>query len=180
MYAIFRQATKESDSRLTLEYGGDDFFIGSKGKEGTKFRMSKEQTRNHVNDIEWFYMVSQTRSYAAGDGVVGCAFGSGVDVWLSGVNECDERVGEARRHEIHTLVCVSVARGILELDYGVLQMVKSMFEERESESENPVRKRCMVVPGKVKEKERRRELEGSSIDSSGHKFVTPNSKLKKP
>ncbi|KAK8468316.1 hypothetical protein PHAVU_006G011220 [Phaseolus vulgaris] len=179
VYAIFWQATKESDSRLTLEYG-DGFYMGSKGREGTEVRMSEEQTRNHVNDIEWFYRVSQTRSYAAGDGVVGCAFGSGVDVWLSGVNEfevneCDERVGEARRHGIQTLVCVSVARGILELgshevlklDYGVLQMVKSVFEERECGSENPVRRRWMVVPGKEKEKERRRELEGSSTDSSG-------------
>jgi len=163
VYAIFWQATKDSDSRLTLEYG-DGFFMGAKGREGTEVRMSEEQARNHVNDIEWFYRVSQTRSYAAGDGVVGCAYGSGVDVWLSGVNEfevneCDERVGEARRHGIQTLVCVSVARGILELgshevlklDYGVLQMAKSVFEEQ------------WVVP----ERERRRELEGSSTDSSG-------------
>ncbi|XP_014517245.1 transcription factor MYC2-like [Vigna radiata var. radiata] len=178
VYAIFWQATKDSDSRLTLEYG-DGLFMGGKGREGTEVRMSEEQTRNHVNDIEWFYRVSQTRSYAAGDGVVGCAFGSGVDVWLSGVkqfevNECDERVGEARRHGIQTLVCVSVARGILELgsdevlklDYGVLQMVKSVMEERQSGSENPVSKQW-VVPGKEEERERRRELEGSSTDSSG-------------
>ncbi|KAL9313890.1 hypothetical protein ACSQ67_019342 [Phaseolus vulgaris] len=81
VYAIFGQATKESDSRLTLEYGGDDFFIGSKGKEGTKFGMSKEQTRNHVNDIEWFYMVSQTRSYAAGTVWLGVPSGRG---WMFG------------------------------------------------------------------------------------------------
>lgn len=178
VYAIFWQATKDSDSRDTLEYG-DGFFMGTKGREGTEVRMPEEQTRNHVNDIEWFYRVSQTRSYAAGDGVVGCAFGSGVDVWLSGVKEfevkeCDERVGEARRHGIQTLVCVSVARGILELgshevlklDYGVLQLAKSVLEEGESGSENPVSKQW-VVPGKEEERERRRELEGSSTESSG-------------
>ncbi|CAJ1965240.1 unnamed protein product [Sphenostylis stenocarpa] len=173
VYAIFWQATKDSDSRFTLEYGGG-FFRGAKGREEREHSMLEEQRRN-VNDIEWFYRVSQTRSYAAGDGVVGCAFNSGVDVWLSGVNEfelneCDERVGEARNHGIHTLVCVYVARGILELgscdalklDHGLLQMAKSVFEERESE--NPLYKWWMVTG---KEKERRRELDGSSTDSSG-------------
>lgn len=140
VYAIFWQATKDSDSRLKLEYG-DGYFRGKEEKE-------EEQTRN-VNDIEWFYRMSQTRSYVAGDGVVGCAYSSGVDVWLSGVNEfelndCDDRVREARSHGIHTLVCVYVPGGILELGschvftlgYGLLEMAKSVFEE--SQNQNPL------------------------------------------
>nr|KYP36560.1 Transcription factor bHLH14 [Cajanus cajan] len=115
--------------------------------------------------MEWFYRLSQTRSYVAGDGVVGCAFSSAVDVWLSGVNEfelneCDDRVREARSHGIHTLVCVSTPRGILELgschvftlDYSLLQLAKSVFEVNN------------VVP--EKEKQRRRDSSDASTDSS--------------
>ncbi|QCD90046.1 transcription factor MYC2 [Vigna unguiculata] len=45
VYAIFWQATKDSDSRDTLEYG-DGFFMGTKGREGTEVRMPEEQTRH--------------------------------------------------------------------------------------------------------------------------------------
>ncbi|TKY47950.1 Transcription factor bHLH14 [Spatholobus suberectus] len=191
VYAIFWHATKDGDSPLTLEYG-DGYFRGTKGKEEKEISMSGEQTRN-LTDIEWFYRVSQTRSYVAGDGVVGCAFSSGVDVWLSGVNEfelneCDERVREARSHGIHTLVCVCTPRGILELgschvftlDYGLLQMAKSVFEVNnidERQNQNPLYN-PWVVPNTEKEKQRRREcddatkapgpgVDGSSTDSSG-------------
>ncbi|XP_020205460.1 transcription factor MYC4 [Cajanus cajan] len=153
VYAIFWKATKDSDSRLTLEYG-DGYF-----------RKEEKETRNVNHNMEWFYRLSQTRSYVAGDGVVGCAFSSAVDVWLSGVNEfelneCDDRVREARSHGIHTLVCVSTPRGILELgschvftlDYSLLQLAKSVFEVNN------------VVP--EKEKQRRRDSSDASTDSS--------------
>ncbi|KAL2327115.1 hypothetical protein Fmac_020542 [Flemingia macrophylla] len=124
VYAIFWKATKDSsDSGFTLEYGGG------------YFRKEEKETRNVNDNMERFYRVSQTRSYVAGDGVVGCAFSSGVDVWLSGANECDDRVREARSHGIHTLVCISTPRGTLELgschvftlDHGLVQLAKSAF-----------------------------------------------------
>ena len=162
VYAIFWQATKDSDSRLKLEYG-DGYFRGKEEKE-------EEQTRN-VNDIEWFYRMSQTRSYVAGDGVVGCAYSSGVDVWLSGVNEfelndCDDRVREARSHGIHTLVCVYVPGGILELGschvftlgYGLLEMAKSVFEE--SQNQNPLNNPMGMNDATAA------KVDGSSTDSS--------------
>ncbi|KAK7393845.1 hypothetical protein VNO78_22409 [Psophocarpus tetragonolobus] len=165
VYAIFWQARKDSDSRMTLEYG-EGYFRG------------KEEQRMSVNDMEWFYRVSQTRSYVAGDGVIGCAFSSGVDVWLSGVNEfemneCDDRAREARSHGIHTLVCVSMPRGILELgschvlalDYGLLQMAKSVFESQNNNL-NPNPWGLALLPNPITDKDATAKVDGSSTDSS--------------
>ncbi|OMO80344.1 Cupin 1 [Corchorus olitorius] len=56
-----------------------------------------------------------TRSFAAGDGILGRAFGSGSYVWLSGdeqfqLYEC-ERVKDARTRGIQTLVYLSTSFG---------------------------------------------------------------------
>ncbi|OMO89659.1 Armadillo [Corchorus olitorius] len=71
------------------------------------------------SDYEWYYTVSMTRSFAAGDGILGRAFGSGSYVWLSGdepfqLYEC-ERVKDARTRGIQTLVYLSTSFGIVEL-----------------------------------------------------------------
>lgn len=130
VYAIFWQATRDnSNSSVSLQWGGG-YFHGTKAK-----------AREERESIEWFYTVSQTRSFSSGDGVIGCAFSSGVDVWLSGaMNESQlekcGRVREAREHGIQTSVCVSIANGVVELgstdtfklDHSLLQMVKSVFD----------------------------------------------------
>ncbi|XP_027345915.1 transcription factor MYC3-like [Abrus precatorius] len=179
VYAIYWRASKDGNSSLALEWG-DGYFRGENGKED-KETITLEDTE--MNDVEWFYTVSQTRSFGASEGVVGCAFSSGVDVWLSGVNEfrlneCDNRVREALSNGIQTLVCVSTPNGVVELgscyeftlDFGFLQMVKSVFEMSKS----------IGVGSKEKDKQRGDEeapatakastgvgVEGSSPDSSG-------------
>lgn len=91
-------------------------------------------------DSEWFFMVSVTRSFAAGeDNTVGRAFSSGSYVWLAGDHElqfqnCD-RAKEAYLHGIKTLVCISTPCGIIELgssyvikeDWGLIHLAKSLF-----------------------------------------------------
>ena len=103
-----------------------------------------------VGDIEWFYSVSLTRSFSAGDGgVIGRSFSTATDVWLSGANEFQlndcERVREARNHGIHTLVFISTANGVVELgsldmlsiDHGLLYMAKSVFHNHQIPLSNP-------------------------------------------
>lgn len=92
-----------------------------------------------TTDIEWFYVMSITRSFNAGDGIPGRAFSSGSLVWLTGCHEmqfhnCD-RAKEAQMHGIQTFVCIPTPSGVLELgsldiireNWSLVQQVKSLF-----------------------------------------------------
>ncbi|MQM21671.1 hypothetical protein Taro_054715 [Colocasia esculenta] len=73
-----------------------------------------------VTDVEWFYLVSQARSFGIGDYTVPArAFAAGAHVWLTGGHELQvygcERCREALLHGVSTLVCIPVADGVLEL-----------------------------------------------------------------
>ncbi|KAK7316505.1 hypothetical protein RJT34_00012 [Clitoria ternatea] len=157
VYAIFWQASDKDHA--TLEWG-DGYFRGG------------NVTESDVSDMEWFYTVSQTRSFGAGNGIIGRAFASNADVWLSGanefkLNECDERVREAHSHGIQTLVCISTGTpgGVIELgscdmftlDYSLLQMVKTVFKFYELQNPKTV----------IRELETSAKgMDGSSTDSS--------------
>ncbi|XP_043718149.1 transcription factor MYC2-like [Telopea speciosissima] len=92
-----------------------------------------------VTDVEWFFMVSLTRSFAAGDGAPARAFSSGSPVWLSGSHELRlyncERAKEAQMYGIETLVCIPTSTGVLELGSSdkitenstLVQQTKSLF-----------------------------------------------------
>ena len=96
-----------------------------------------------VAAAEWYYMVSVTKTFVVGDGVLGRVFSSGAFVWLTDRElqcyDCD-RVTEARMHGIQTLVCVSTACGVLELgsadmikeDWGLVLLAKSLFGSKPS------------------------------------------------
>ncbi|KAH7578098.1 hypothetical protein ACOSQ2_000773 [Xanthoceras sorbifolium] len=92
-----------------------------------------------VTDTEWFYVMSLTRSFNAGDGIPGRALSTGSLVWLTGSHEmqfynCD-RAKEAQMHGIQTFVCVPTCCGVLELgssdiireNWGLVQQIKSLF-----------------------------------------------------
>lgn len=92
-----------------------------------------------LSDIEWFYTVSLSRTFAAESGAIGRSFSSGAYVWLTGseellLYEC-ERVKEARVHGIQTLVCIATPNGVLELgssdlikeDWSLVQLAKSLL-----------------------------------------------------
>nr|ARO35917.1 MYC4 [Betula platyphylla] len=92
-----------------------------------------------VTDAEWFYVMSLTRSFAPGDGVLGKAFSTNSLVWLTGGHELQyyscERAKEAQMHGIETLVCIPTSSGILEMgsqeiireNWGLVQQAKSLF-----------------------------------------------------
>uniref|UniRef100_A0A1D1XP17 Transcription factor n=1 Tax=Anthurium amnicola TaxID=1678845 RepID=A0A1D1XP17_9ARAE len=98
-------------------------------------------TEGVVSDVEWFYLVSQARSFAvaADHAVPTRAFASGAHVWLSGGHELQmygcERCREALLHGVATLVCIPTGNGVLELgspemvgeNWGLVQQVKALL-----------------------------------------------------
>ncbi|KAJ9188200.1 hypothetical protein P3X46_003585 [Hevea brasiliensis] len=92
-----------------------------------------------VNDVEWFYVMSLTRSFFAGDGIPGKALSTASLVWLTGGQELQfyncERAKEARMHGLQTLVCIPTCNGVLELgssdmireNWGLVEQAKSLF-----------------------------------------------------
>lgn len=90
-------------------------------------------------DLEWFYMMSLTSSFAAAHGVPGKSFSSGTVVWLTGPHDLElydcHRAKEAKSHGIQTLLCIPTSHGVLELasqhvipeNWALVQQVKSLF-----------------------------------------------------
>ncbi|KAA8546855.1 hypothetical protein F0562_003284 [Nyssa sinensis] len=166
-YAIFWQTSNDDNGRLFLAWG-DGHFQGTKdtvlklssNKDKQSISALHSERRKvmrglqaligenpeingsidgDVTDAEWFYVMSLTRSFSAGDGVPGKAFSSGSLVWLTGSHEllfynC-ERAKEAQIHGIETLVCIPTSNGVLELgsndtikeNWSLVQQAKSLF-----------------------------------------------------
>ncbi|KAL5572183.1 hypothetical protein UlMin_021780 [Ulmus minor] len=158
-YAIFWQTSNDENGHLFLTWG-DGHFQGSKLDSSPKHTQIISERRkilkgiqsvigDHTSDIdnlaadvadaEWFYVMSLTRSFSAGEGVPGKAFSSGSLVWLTGGHELQfyncERAKEAQMHGIETLVCIPTSSGVLELgssdligeNWGLIQQTKSLF-----------------------------------------------------
>ncbi|KAF8412072.1 hypothetical protein HHK36_000025 [Tetracentron sinense] len=160
-YAIFWQKSNGHNGRLVLAWG-DGHFRGTKDLSSKphqyqpKFGIGLVRKNvmkgiqaliseidgsmpGDVTDAEWFYLVSLTRSFAAGDGVPGRAFDHGAPVWLTGAQKLQsyncERAKEAQMHGIETLVCIPTSSGVLELgssdliaeNWGLVQQAKSLF-----------------------------------------------------
>nr|QOJ43663.1 bHLH transcription factor [Dracaena cambodiana] len=92
------------------------------------------------DDAEWFYVVSLTRFFEAGDATVPArAYGSLAPVWLTGAHALQtcgcERSCEAQLHGFETLVCVPAPGGVLELgssdligeNWVLVQQAKAIF-----------------------------------------------------
>ncbi|KAE8724059.1 Transcription factor MYC4 [Hibiscus syriacus] len=167
-YAIFWQTSNDDQGRLLLSWG-DGHFQGTKDTS-PKFHDNSSHIQglhnerrkvmkgiqslvgdNHdidmsmidgtdISDAEWFYMLSLTRSFSAGDGIPGKSLTTGSLVWLTGAHELQlyncGRAKEAQLHGIETLVCIPTSRGVLELgsseiireNWGLIQQVKYLFE----------------------------------------------------
>ena len=161
-YAIFWQTCNDDNGRIFLAWG-DGHFQGGKGTAPKQLGLAGLFTRKKaikgiqlqalitenpdmdglmdgdVTDVEWFYVMSLTRCFSAGDGVPGKALSSGSLVWLTGAQElmfynC-ERAKEAQIHGIGTFVCIPTGNGVLELgssdmireNWGLVQQAKSLF-----------------------------------------------------
>ncbi|XP_021889655.1 transcription factor MYC2 [Carica papaya] len=166
-YAIFWQTLNDDNGRIYLGWG-DGHFQGAK-ENNTSTNTNHHLFHTHrrkdvmkgiqallgdthndminvsmmdgsdVTDVEWFYVMSLTRSFPAGDGGPGKALTTGSLVWLTGGHElqlysCD-RAKEANMHGIETLVFVPTSNGVLELgssdlireNWSLVQQVKSLF-----------------------------------------------------
>lgn len=106
-YAIFWQPTKDINGNFLLSWGGGHFQgtkqcsvpkkLANNGDDQHKFGVKRGIQDNysdidrlvngHVPDPEWFYMMSTTNSFVAGDGILGQTFSGGVYAWLAGEHE---------------------------------------------------------------------------------------------
>lgn len=169
-YAIFWQPAKDANGNHVLSWA-DGYYHGNKelgSKASNKlsqpvfgFDLERKRVNRGIHALfhdsseidasldgdvaasEWYYMVSVTKSFVVGDGVLGRVFSSGAFVWLTERElqcyDC-ERVTEARMHGIETLVCVSTPCGVLELgssdiikeDWGLVLLAKSLFGSKQS------------------------------------------------
>ncbi|URE48903.1 hypothetical protein MUK42_23029 [Musa troglodytarum] len=130
-YAIFWRA---SPDHRVLSFG-DGHFRGARKIPGTD---------DSVDDGEWFYVVSLSRSFVVARGgdanpLPARVYGSLAPVWLAGVRAlqacgCD-RTREAQLHGVETLACFPVPGGVLELgsadyiaeNWVLVQQVSAIF-----------------------------------------------------
>ncbi|KAK9122267.1 hypothetical protein Syun_019884 [Stephania yunnanensis] len=93
-----------------------------------------------AGDVEWFYILSLTRVFAAtGENAPGRAYSGGNPVWLCGSQELQQcqldRAKEAHMHGIQTLVCVPTSCGVVELgscdvireNWSLIQHAENLF-----------------------------------------------------
>ncbi|KAE8660534.1 hypothetical protein F3Y22_tig00116951pilonHSYRG00348 [Hibiscus syriacus] len=158
-YAILWQTSNDEHGRLFLSWG-DGYFQGT--KDSSPACLDNERNKvmkgiqaligdnNHefdvsmingigVSDAEWFYVMSLTRTFPAGEGIPSKVLSTGSLVWLTGAHAMQfyncERSIEAQLHGIETLVCIPTSCGVLELgsiemiseNWGLVQQVKSLF-----------------------------------------------------
>ncbi|KAI3691906.1 hypothetical protein L6452_31709 [Arctium lappa] len=144
LYAIFWQASKESDGRQILLWA-DGYFPGTATTEhsrrnGPDDQMMLSYDDDDVSDSQWLIMSSVEMCFPAGHDVVGRSFSSGSHLWLCGDMELkkykSKRSEEVRVHGIKSLVCIPTSNGVVELgscdtakeDGDLIQLTKSIFE----------------------------------------------------
>lgn len=139
-YAIFWQATRnQEDGRVVLSWGDGHFQVTTTKSINNNvhgnglhsfFSWDELSTAagggddENDSNIEWFYMLSLTKSFVSPDDLLVRSFvNSGSHEWLVAGHDHDqilqfpgyERVKEAHLHGIKTFVCISTPRGTLEL-----------------------------------------------------------------
>ncbi|KAL5833154.1 hypothetical protein ACOSQ3_016828 [Xanthoceras sorbifolium] len=170
----FLAAGEGFNGQLVLSWGDGHFRCNKQAASSSNKTVNG--CGSDVTDCEWYYTVSVTRCFGIGDGVLRRTFSSGEFVWLS--------VKEARTHEIQTLVCISTACGVVELessdmikqDWSTVQLAKSLFEsdiaslQIPTHSSNNVPLLFMMLSLKDKPQESEiivKELTGLGRSSSG-------------
>ncbi|XP_022958848.1 transcription factor MYC2-like [Cucurbita moschata] len=141
-YAIFWQTTTDHSGAVFLSWSEGHFqpSPNSTSSSSPEDSHSPPLLPDAPLDLEWFYMMSLTQSFASAHGLPGRSFCSGAAVWLTGPDELErydcQRAKEAKSHGIQTLLCVPTPYGVLELasqqiipeDWGLVQQVKSVLE----------------------------------------------------
>ncbi|CAK9328755.1 unnamed protein product [Citrullus colocynthis] len=140
-YAIFWQTTTDDNGAFFLSWREGHFQAPYKPTSSSPDHShSPPLLPDDPMDLDWFYMMSLTRTFAPGDGLPGKSFSSGSVVWLTGPDDLElydcHRVKEAKSHGIQTLLCIPTSYGVLELasqqiileDWGLIQQIKSLFD----------------------------------------------------
>ncbi|KAG5593486.1 hypothetical protein H5410_044000 [Solanum commersonii] len=136
VYAIFWQASKDTNGRLIFSWGDGHF------RDTNDLALAKVHIANadsNVSDMEMFYAVSAPNCFVSEDDLIVHAYNSGSYVWLNNYYELQlynyDRANEAHLHGIRTLVCISTPRGVVELgssqviqeNLELVQLIKSLF-----------------------------------------------------
>ncbi|XP_076907489.1 transcription factor bHLH14-like [Bidens hawaiensis] len=141
LYAIFWQASKDTDSRIVLVWA-EGCFPGSNNDLLTSTSNDHDQMFgcDDAWDTLWLVMSSVSMCFIVGHDVVGESYSSGSCLWLAGDMELKnyngKRSEEVRLHGIKTLVCIPTSNGVVELgscdiekqDSGLIQLIKSVFD----------------------------------------------------
>lgn len=141
LYAIFWQASKDSNDRLVLLWA-DGYITGS--NNDLLLLTSNDHDpmfgSDDICDTQWLIMSSVAMCFMPGDDVVGESYSSGSCLWLGGEMELknynSKRTEEVRVHGIKSLVCIPTSNGVVELgscdttkyDGGLIQLTKSIFD----------------------------------------------------
>ncbi|GJV43702.1 transcription factor MYC2-like protein [Tanacetum coccineum] len=135
-YAILWKTTFNHDHTRpwTLTWA-DGYFLQNPNKPALKEIQSLLGPDNS-DDAEWFYVVSLTRSFRAGDGSAPAnSFASNSVIWLTGAHsllsfDC-ERAKEAHIHGLETLVYIPTTNGVVEMgSYHVINHTESDLAHR--------------------------------------------------
>ncbi|XP_049378406.1 transcription factor bHLH14-like [Solanum stenotomum] len=136
VYAIFWQASKDTNGHLIFSWG-DGHFRDTNDLALAKVHIAN--TDSNVSDMEMFYAVSAPNCFVSEDDLIVHAYNSGSYVWLNNYYELQlynyDRAKEAHLHGIRTLVCISTPHGVVELgssqvipeNLELVQLIKSLF-----------------------------------------------------
>ncbi|KAK4728960.1 hypothetical protein R3W88_021948 [Solanum pinnatisectum] len=146
VYAIFWQASKDTNGRLIFSWGDGDF------RDTNDLALAKVHIANadsNVSDMEMFYAVSAPNCFVSEDDLIVHAYNSGSYVWLNNYYELQlynyDRAKEAHLHGIRTLVCISTPHGVVELgssqviqeNLELVQLIKSLFGLSNNNNNSP-------------------------------------------
>ncbi|KAK7377241.1 hypothetical protein VNO80_02663 [Phaseolus coccineus] len=72
-----------------------------------------------VTDPEWLFLLSMTRTFVNGSGVLGQAFLNSIPVWLTGSTQLSasacQRAWQLQQFGLQTMVCIPCPNGVVEL-----------------------------------------------------------------
>ncbi|XP_071722836.1 transcription factor bHLH14-like, partial [Rutidosis leptorrhynchoides] len=185
-YAIFWRTSNDENGLLYLTWG-DGYFRGTKDTCPKLTGTHQQSVDADISDEEWFYVMSLTRSFCIGDGVLGKAFKTASLVWLTGGGQdlqsynC-ERAKEAHLHGVRTLVCIPTSGGVLELgsndviveNWNLIQQVKSLFGSDLFANTDPTEETSINDQRKSKSGCGPDDLDSESTDSDHPILFKPN------
>ncbi|WOL13074.1 transcription factor MYC4-like [Canna indica] len=144
-YAIFWRASS-SGHPSALSFG-DGYFRGARHKPRAGFCTSGAgEDAGAVDDAEWFYIMSLSRTFVAGGSIPAGVYGALEPVWLPGAHALQacgsDRGREAQLHGIQTLACIPVPGGVLELgstdiigeNWVLVQQANAIFSAEPSDA----------------------------------------------